>query len=107
MENLQNTDLWNILSMVLIGGLAGSLASLIMRGQNYGFLVNSVLGIFGAVIGGYIFNMLNMTPGAGIVKMISQTFDVNLPVNFVGMIVSGTVGAIILLWIFRIFRGRR
>jgi len=77
-------NVWNIILMVFVGAMAGSLAGFIIRGNNYGFIVNSVLGIFGAVVGGAIFNALNITPGRGIVKMISETFQVNLPLNFVG-----------------------
>ncbi len=107
METLTNSglDIWNIVLMVLVGAMAGSLAGFIIRGNNYGFIVNSVLGIFGAVVGGAIFNMLNITPGKGIVKMISDTFQVNLPLNFVGMIVSATLGAVIILLALKLVRG--
>ncbi len=107
METLTNSglDIWNIVLMVLVGAMAGSLAGFIIRGNNYGFIVNSVLGIFGAVVGGAIFNMLNITPGKGIVKMISDTFQVNLPLNFVGMIVSATLGAVIILLALKLIRG--
>jgi len=107
MESLTSSglDIWNIVLMVLVGAMAGSLAGFIIRGNNYGFIVNSVLGIFGAVVGGAIFNMLNITPGKGIVKMISDTFQVNLPLNFVGMLVSATMGAVIILLGLKIIRG--
>jgi len=98
-------DIWNILLMILVGAMAGSLAGFIIRGNNYGFIVNAVLGIFGAVVGGAIFNLLKITPGKGIVKMISNTFQVNLPLNFVGMIVSATLGAVIILLGLKLIRG--
>ena len=91
--------------MVLVGALSGTLAARIMKGDSFGFVVNAILGIAGAVVGGFIFNFLGLTPGRGIVKIISETFGVELPPNLVGMIVSATLGAIIILWIFRIFRG--
>ena len=107
MESLTNSgmDIWNIVMMVVVGAMAGSLAGFIIRGNNYGFIVNSVLGIFGAVVGGAIFNVLNITPGRGIVKMISDTFQVNLPLNFVGMLVSATLGAVIILFGLKVIRG--
>ncbi len=107
METLTNSglDIWNIVMMVVVGAMAGSLAGFIIRGNNYGFIVNSVLGIFGAVVGGAIFNVLNITPGKGIVKMISDTFQVNLPLNFVGMLVSATLGAVIILFGLKVIRG--
>ncbi len=107
MESIANSgmDIWNIVMMVVVGAMAGSLAGFIIRGNNYGFIVNSVLGIFGAVVGGAIFNVLNITPGRGIVKMISDTFQVNLPLNFVGMLVSATLGAVIILFGLKVIRG--
>jgi len=94
-----------IVVMVLVGAVAGSLAARIMKGDNFGFLVNSLLGIAGAVVGGFIFDFLGLTPGKGIVKIISDTFGVDLPLNIVGMVVSATIGAIVILWVFRILRG--
>lgn len=91
--------------MVLVGAVSGSLAARIIKGANFGFLVNVILGIAGAVVGGNIFDFLGLTPGAGIVKVISKTFDVDLPQNLVGMIVSATLGAIIILWVAQILRG--
>jgi len=107
MESIANSglDIWNIVMMVVVGAMAGSLAGFIIRGNNYGFIVNAVLGIFGAVAGGAIFNLLNITPGRGIVKMISDTFQVNLPLNFVGMLVSATLGAVIILFGLKVIRG--
>lgn len=98
-------DIVNILVMVLVGAVAGSLAGFIIRGNNYNFIVNAVLGIFGAVIGGAIFNFLKLTPGKGIVKMVSDTFQVDLPLNIVGMIVSATLGAVIILLALKLVRG--
>ena len=101
-------DIFNIAMMVLVGAVAGTLAARIMKGDNFGFIVNALLGIAGAVVGGNIFNFLHLTPGAGIVKIISKTFGVDLPLNIVGMIVSATVGSIIILYIARFLRvGRR
>jgi len=97
-------DIINILVMVLVGAVAGSLAGFIIRGNNYGFIVNAVLGIFGAVVGGAIFNFLKLTPGKGIVKMVSNTFQVDLPLNIVGMIVSATLGAAIILFGLKLIR---
>lgn len=100
-------DIYNIVLMVIVGAIAGTLAARIMRGDNFGFIVNAILGIAGAVVGGTIFNFLGLTPGRGIVNVISDTFGVNLPVNIVGMLVSATLGAILILWLGRIFKGRR
>ena len=99
-------DYMNLIIMVIVGAIAGSLAAQIMRGNSLGFVVNSILGIAGAVVGGMIFNFLGISPGSGIVKVVSDTFGVNLSPKLVGMIVSGTIGAIIILWATRVLRGR-
>ena len=100
-------EMINLVVMVLVGAIAGSLAARIMRGDNFGFIVNALLGIAGAVVGGMVFNFLKLTPGKGVVKVIYDTFGVQLPQNIVGMIVSATIGAIIILFVFRILRGGR
>lgn len=98
-------DILNILVMVIVGGVAGSLAARIMRGTSFGFLVNVLLGVAGAVVGGMIFNLLKLTPGKNIVKILSDTFGVDLPQNIIGMIVSATVGAIIIVFLFGLIKG--
>ena len=101
-------DIVKLALMILVGAVSGTLAARIMKGDHFGFVVNAILGIAGAVVGGYIFNFLNITPGAGIVKVIDQTFGVTLPRNIVGMVVSATLGAILILWVGRFLRrGRR
>lgn len=97
-----NQDIIDIILMVLIGAVAGTLAARIMKGDNFGFVVNSLLGIAGAVVGGYIFKLLGLTPGKNIVKMISDTFDVELPGNIMGMLVSSLVGSILILWLSKV-----
>ncbi|MDB4768635.1 MAG: GlsB/YeaQ/YmgE family stress response membrane protein [Saprospiraceae bacterium] len=99
MESLFDGNIVNLFTMVLVGALAGTLAARIMKGSHFGFVTNAILGIAGAVVGGTIFNFLGLTPGVEIVKTIDTTFGVQLPQNFVGMIVSATLGAILILWI--------
>lgn len=99
-------DIVNILIMVVVGAFSGTLAARIISGDHFGFIINAILGIAGAVVGGTIFNWLNLSPGAGIVKVIDETFGVELPQNVVGMIMSATLGAILILWILSLLRGR-
>lgn len=105
---MEDLNIIQIATMVIVGAIAGTLAARIMKGDHFGFVVNAVLGIAGAVVGGFIFDFLNITPGKGIVKMVNNTFGVALPLKFVGMVVSSTLGAIIILWAGRILKkGRR
>ena len=93
--------------MVVVGAVAGALAARIMKGDSFGFIVNAILGIAGAVVGGYLFGLLGLNPGRGVVSMVSDTFGVELPLNLVGTIVTATVGAIVILWLFRLLKGKR
>jgi uncharacterized membrane protein YeaQ/YmgE (transglycosylase-associated protein family) len=93
-----------ILIMVVVGAIAGTIAARIAKGKSYGILINALLGIAGAVVGGYLFNLLNINAGAGIVNIIYDTFGVQFPENIIGMIASGTVGALIILYVSKIFK---
>jgi uncharacterized membrane protein YeaQ/YmgE (transglycosylase-associated protein family) len=51
---------------IVVGGIAGWLASLVAgAGKKMGCLVNIAVGIVGAVIGGWIFNQLELVPPGG------------------------------------------
>ncbi len=104
---MDSPQIIKIVVMVLVGAVCGGLASRIMSGANSGFLVNTILGIAGAVVGGMIFNWLGIEPGAGIVRTIYDTFGVKVPQNIVGMILSGTLGAILIIFAMRLVTGRR
>jgi uncharacterized membrane protein YeaQ/YmgE (transglycosylase-associated protein family) len=105
-KNMDTPNVINIVVMILVGAACGGLASSIMRGNN-SFLTNAILGIAGAVVGGMIFNWLGLTPGAGVVKVIGETFGVQVPQNIVGMIISGTLGAILIIFVVRLLSGKK
>ncbi|MDD2477158.1 MAG: GlsB/YeaQ/YmgE family stress response membrane protein, partial [Dysgonamonadaceae bacterium] len=72
---------------IIIGILAGYFAGKIMRGGGFGIVVNLIVGIIGAVLGGWIFGLLGIAAG-----------------GIIGSLVTATVGAIVLLWIVSLFR---
>jgi uncharacterized membrane protein YeaQ/YmgE (transglycosylase-associated protein family) len=77
----------NLLLWILLGLIAGWLASLVMRRDTaQGPLLNIVLGIVGALLGGFIMSMLGF---AGITG-----FDI-------WSILVATVGAVVLIWLRR------
>ncbi len=82
----------NFLIWLIIGGIVGWLASLIMRtdGQQ-GILLNVVVGIVGAFIGGWV-----ISPMVG-VATINEGISI-------GSIAVSLVGAVILLAIVNLFR---
>ena len=79
--------MWWILVSVLIGAVAGWLASQIMKGSSYGLLMNIVLGIVGGFVGNLAFGLLGLET-----------------TNILGRIISATVGAILLIAIVRAIR---
>ena len=81
----QNTWLW----WIVIGLIAGWLAGTLSRGRGFGCLADIILGLIGAVIGGWIFSRL------GIVFL-----------GFFGSLAAATVGAIVLVTIARLFSSR-
>ena len=72
---------------IIIGAVAGWLAGKLMRGGGFGFLVNILVGIAGALIGGWVFGLLGITAG-----------------GVIGSFVTALVGAILLLWIISLFK---
>ena len=80
-----------IVAWLIIGLLAGFIASTVMRGGGYGLIGDLIVGLVGAFIGGLLANLL--IPDA--------TF------GFWGSLVVAIIGAIILIAILRaIGRGR-
>ena len=83
-----------ILSWIIVGLIAGALAKLIMPGKDPGgIIVTMLIGIVGAVLGGFIVGLF--VPG-----------DLISGINITTIIVA-TLGAIILLALYRWYVGRR
>ena len=81
-----------IIAWIVVGLIAGALAKLIMPGDDPGgIIVTILLGIVGAFVGGFAVNLLG---GAGV-----SGFNL-------WSIVVATLGAIILLAIYRLVAGR-
>lgn len=59
---------------LIVGGIAGMLAGLVMKGGGYGVVVDIILGILGAFVGGWVFNMLGIGAGGGMVGSIVVAF---------------------------------
>ncbi len=56
--------LWHWIVFVLIGAVAGWLGSLIIKGSGSGFWINLLLGVVGAVLGGWLFGVLGLPGGS-------------------------------------------
>lgn len=84
----------NIIVWLLVGGLIGWVASIVMGTDNrQGFVLNIVVGIIGAFLGGWLLSGL-----FGSSTINQGNFSLS------GLLVS-LLGAIILLAIVRLFRG--
>jgi uncharacterized membrane protein YeaQ/YmgE (transglycosylase-associated protein family) len=82
-----------ILTWIILGALAGAVGKLIMPGDDPGgFIITILLGIAGALVGGFIAAALGFGGVTGF----------NL-----GSIVIAILGAVLLLLIYRLVVGRR
>lgn len=50
----------SLVAWLVVGAIAGFLASILVRGRGYGCVGNTVVGLIGAVIGGYLASFLNL-----------------------------------------------
>jgi len=80
-----------IVAWIVVGLVAGWLASQIMRGHGYGLIGDLALGLVGAVFGGWLYGLV-ASPAE-----LSGLF---------GSIIVATIGAIVLIALARLF-GRR
>jgi uncharacterized membrane protein YeaQ/YmgE (transglycosylase-associated protein family) len=81
-----------IVAWIVLGAIAGWITNLIMGGKE-GVVATIILGIVGAVVGGYL---------AGTVLKVADVTGVN-----VESIVIAVLGAIVVLFVWRAFTRRR
>ena len=82
----------SIIGWIIFGLIAGFIASKIVNRSGEGLLLDIVLGVVGAVVGGYVFNFFGHVGVTGF--------------NIYSMIVA-VIGAIIVLVIYHAIAGRR
>jgi uncharacterized membrane protein YeaQ/YmgE (transglycosylase-associated protein family) len=76
---------------IIVGLIAGALAKFIMPGDDPGgFIVTILLGVAGAIVGGFLASLIGIGGG-----------------GFIWTTIIATIGAIILLAIYRAFAGSR
>lgn len=78
----------SLLVFLVIGGVAGWLAGLMVKGFGFGLLGNIVVGIVGAFIAGWLFPTLGFSLGSGVVAAI----------------LHATIGAVVLLVLLRVIK---
>lgn len=75
---------------ICVGILAGFLAGKIMNGSGYGIFADLLLGFFGGIVGSIVLGILG----------IGST-------GIIGSILISTFGAVLLIWVVRMFRANR
>ena len=89
------TEVWqmSIIAWIVLGLLAGWIAGLLMRGGGYGLVGDIILGVLGAIVGGWLTGVL---------------LGVDLMTGFnVQSLVVAVLGAVVLIGISRLFSGGR
>ena len=81
----------SILWLIIFGAIVGAIAKLIMPGKDPGgIIVTIILGILGSIVGGFIFDLLLPGRDTGLMRWV-----------------GAILGAILLLWIYRMVVARR
>jgi uncharacterized membrane protein YeaQ/YmgE (transglycosylase-associated protein family) len=80
-----------IIAWLVLGLIAGFLASLVMRGGGYGILGDIIVGIVGALIGGWIMRAAGFSGQGG----------------FIYTVLVAIGGAVVLTWLIRLMTGGR
>jgi uncharacterized membrane protein YeaQ/YmgE (transglycosylase-associated protein family) len=82
----------SILGWILLGLVAGFIGSKIVNKQGQGMLMDLVLGIVGAIVGGVLFSLFGATGITGF--------------NLYSLIVA-VIGSIVVLWLYHMLDRRR
>ena len=77
--------------VILVGIAAGFLAGQIMKGRGFGWLINLLLGIVGSYIGHWLFGILDISLGDGVI----------------GTIITATIGAVVLIFMVNLIKGKK
>ena len=77
-----------ILIWIVIGGIAGLLAKVLIRGVRLGLIGTILVGILGGLLGGWLFGLLGVHIGGG----------------FLSEVITALVGAVVLLVLLRAVR---
>lgn len=81
----------SIVVIILIGAAAGWLGSFLVRGRGLGLIGNVIVGILGSFVGSWLLRELKVTIGAS---------------PIVNAIITGAIGAFVILFIVSLFTGR-
>jgi uncharacterized membrane protein YeaQ/YmgE (transglycosylase-associated protein family) len=81
-------DAESLIIWLIVGGIAGWLAGMVVKGGGFGLIGDIVVGIVGALIAGWLLPQIGIAIGGGIIAAIINAF----------------IGAVILLLIVRLIK---
>ena len=82
----------SVIGWIILGLIAGFIGSKIVNKSGAGMLMDIVLGIVGAIVGGVIFSFFGASGVTGI--------------NIYSLVVA-VIGAVVVLWLYHAVSGRR
>jgi uncharacterized membrane protein YeaQ/YmgE (transglycosylase-associated protein family) len=83
----------SVLAWIIIGVIAGWLTGKLMKGSGFGFIMDMVVGLIGALVGGFVSSHLG--------------FGTTGEHGMVGSIIIAVIGAVLLTVILRLITGNR
>jgi uncharacterized membrane protein YeaQ/YmgE (transglycosylase-associated protein family) len=85
---LADLSVATVIWWLIVGLIAGFLASVVMRGGGYGIVGDIIVGLIGAFIGGWLFSLVGIGSG-----------------GLIGSIIVAFIGACILIFLLRLISG--
>jgi len=73
---------------ILIGLAPGWVAGQLMKGSGFGVVGDIIVGVIGALLGGFLFRTLGVSAGGGLL----------------GSLIVATIGAVVLLFLLRLIK---
>ncbi len=85
-----NLEPGGLIAWIIVGLIAGFLAGQVMKGGGYGLVGDIVVGLVGALLGGFLFG-----------QMVTSEY------GFIGSIFVAFLGACLLIWVLRMIAPAR
>lgn len=77
-----------MIGSIIVGIIAGYTAGKLTKGKGFGLIINLIVGVCGAVIGGWVFGLLGISIGNG----------------FFGSLITAVIGAVLFLFLVKLVR---
>jgi uncharacterized membrane protein YeaQ/YmgE (transglycosylase-associated protein family) len=81
-------DVQSLIIWLVVGGIAGWLAGMVVKGGGFGLIGDIIVGIIGGLIAGWLLPQLGIVIGGGLI----------------GAVINALIGAVILLVILRLIK---